>query len=280
MRIAVTGAAGMVGREVVEVLHDHDVAAWTHAELDVRDRDAVHAAVGTFQPHAIVHCAAFTLVDACESEVDRAYAVNALGSRNVAEAARRAGAYVVALSTDYVFDGTNPQPYHEWDRPNPCSVYGASKLAGEHEIDDASAVVRTSWVVGRYGANMVKTILRLRDGSPVLRFVDDQRGCPTVAADLARMLRSFVVERLPGTWHVTNQGPVSWFEFAREVLQAAGDDPSRVEPIATADLQPPRPAPRPANSVLDNRALRLSGRTLLPDFRVSLTPLVREILDC
>ena len=265
----------MVGREVVELLADHDVVGLDHATLDVGDRDSVLGAVGSHRPDAIVHCAAMTAVDACETERDRAFLVNALGVRFVMEAARRAGAYVVALSTDYVFDGSQPEPYHEWDTPNPASVYGQSKLAGEFEVDLECAVVRTSWVVGRYGANMAKTILRLAAGDSPLRFVDDQRGCPTVAADLATMLRTFVVDRLPGTWHVTNQGAVSWFEFAGEVLRAAGDDPARVEPISTADLVPPRPAPRPANSVLDNRALRLSGRALLPDFRESLPELVR-----
>jgi len=270
----------MVGREVVETLElgdAHEVVGLDHAALDVGDRDAVLGAIGSVHPDAIVHCAAMTAVDACESEPDRAFLVNALGSRFVMEGARRAGAYVVALSTDYVFDGTQPEPYHEWDTPNPESVYGQSKLAGEFELDLDCAVVRTSWVIGRYGANMAKTILRLAGGDAPLRFVDDQRGCPTVAADLATMLRTFVVERLPGTWHVTNQGPVSWFEFAGAVLRAAGDDPARVAPITTADLQPPRPAPRPANSVLDNRALRLSGRPLLPDFRESLPALVQAI---
>jgi dTDP-4-dehydrorhamnose reductase len=274
VKVLVTGAGGMVGREVVETLAPHDVIGLDHSRLDVSDRDAVLAVVGSVNPDAIVHCAAMTAVDACESESDRAYLVKALGTRFVVEAARRARAYVVALSTDYVFDGTQVEPYDEWDTPNPESVYGRSKLAGELEVDGAGAVVRTSWVVGRYGANMAKTILRLAAGDGPLRFVDDQRGCPTVAADLATMLRTFVVERLPGTWHVTNQGPVSWFEFAQEVLRAAGHDPGRVEPIATKDLDPPRPAPRPANSVLDNRALRLTGRPLLPDFRESLPTLV------
>lgn len=272
-----TGAGGMVGREVVEVLQPHEVIGLDHAALDVGDRDAVLGAIGVAQPDAIVHCAAMTAVDACESEPDRAFLVNALGVRFVMEGARRAGAYMVTLSTDYVFDGSQSEPYHEWDTPNPASVYGQSKLAGEFEIDLECAVVRTSWVIGRYGANMAKTVLRLAAGDSPMRFVDDQRGCPTVAADLATMLRTFVVERLPGTWHVTNQGAVSWFEFAGEVLRAAGHDPARVEPIATADLDPPRPAPRPANSVLDNRALRLAGRPLLPDFRESLPALVRAV---
>ena len=279
MRVLVTGAGGMVGREVVEAMSGHEVIGLDHAALDVGDRDSVLGAIGSTRPDAIVHCAAMTAVDACESERDRAFLVNALGVRFVMEGARRAGAYVVTLSTDYVFDGTQPEPYHEWDTPNPTSVYGQSKLGGEFEMDLECAVVRTSWVIGRYGANMAKTILRLAGGDAPLRFVDDQRGCPTVAKDLATMLRTFAVERLPGTWHVTNQGPVSWFEFAGEMLRAAGDDPARVAPISTTDLDPPRPAPRPANSVLDNRALRLAARPLLPDFRESLPELVRAIRE-
>jgi dTDP-4-dehydrorhamnose reductase len=281
LRVLVTGAGGMVGREVVEAFETgghHEVVGLDHAALDVGDRDSVLGAIGSHHPDAIVHCAAMTAVDACETERDRAFLVNALAVRFVMEGARRAGAYVVSISTDYVFDGTQPEPYHEWDTPNPTSVYGQSKLGGEFEIDPECAVVRTSWVIGRYGANMAKTILRLAGGDAPLRFVDDQRGCPTVAKDLAGTLRTFAVERLPGTWHVTNQGPVSWFEFAQEVLRANGNDPGRVSPITTADLDPPRPAPRPANSVLDNRALRLAGRPLLPDFRESLPELVRGVV--
>src|SRR5258708_35242717 len=264
----------MVGREVVETFEGHDVVALDHSTLDVGDRDSVLGAIGAARPDAIVHCAAMTAVDACETEPDRAFLVNALGVRFVMEDERGSGAYRVTLSTDCVFDGTQSEPYHEWDTPNPASVYGQSKLGGEFEVDLECAVVRTSWVIGRYGANMAKTVLRLADGDSPLRFVDDQRGCPTVAADLASGLRSFVVERLPGTWHVTNQGAVSWFGFAGEELRAAGHDPARVEPISTADLEPPRPAPRPANSVLDNRALRLFGLPQTPDFRESLPVLV------
>jgi dTDP-4-dehydrorhamnose reductase len=267
----------MVGREVVETFEGHDVVALDHSTLDVGDRDSVLGAIGAARPDAIIHCAAMTAVDVCETERDRAFLVNALGVRFVMEGARRAGAYLVTLSTDYVFDGEQSEPYHEWDTPNPTSVYGQSKLGGEFEVDLECAVVRTSWLVGRHGSNMAKTILRLAAGDAPLRFVDDQRGCPTLAADLALTLRTFVVERLPGTWHVTNQGAVSWFEFAQEVLRAAGEDPARVLPISTGDLDPPRPAPRPANSVLDNRALRLAGRPLLPDFRDSLPALIKTL---
>jgi dTDP-4-dehydrorhamnose reductase len=277
MKVLVTGAGGQVGSEVVTAFADHSVVGATRDMLDVGDRHAVMAAVTGMQPDAIVHCGAWTAVDACESDPDRALRVNALGTRHVMEAARLVGAYVVYLSTDYVFDGTKADPYVEWDDPRPASVYGRSKLGGEREIDSGSAVVRTSWVCGRTGANMVKTILRLAGEHDTLTFVDDQRGHPTFADDLARMVRTIVVSRLPGTYHVTNQGAVTWYEFARAVLEAAGENPARVKPIATADLQPPRPAPRPANSVLDNAALRLQGIDLLPDFREPLARLVHQL---
>jgi dTDP-4-dehydrorhamnose reductase len=279
MRVVVTGAAGQVGREVVDALAPHEVVALDRAALDVSDRSAVLAAIAAVHPDAIVHCAAWTAVDECEADEDGALRINALGTRWVGEGARRVGAYVVTLSTDYVFDGTKPTPYDEWDVPNPLSAYGRSKLAAEAEVGSGNAVVRTSWICGRYGDNMVKTILRVASESKhvPLRFVDDQRGHPTVAADLASMLRQFVVDRIAGVWHVTNQHAVSWFEFAQAVLDAAGEDASRVEPIATKDLQPPRAAPRPENSVLDNRALRLAGMPLLPDFRESLPRLLEAL---
>jgi len=278
MKILVTGAGGQVGREVVEVLSPHEVTACGHAELDVGDRSAVLGAVTSLRPDAIAHCASWTNVDGCEGDPDRAFRDNALGNRNVMEAARRVGAYVVTLSTDYVFDGEKDTAYHEWDTPNPLSVYGESKLAGEFEIDPDCGVVRTSWVCGRYGSNAIKTILRLASQPGNLRFVTDQRGSPTVVSDLVIALRAFIVDRLPGTWHVTNQGALTWYELARVVLLAAGDDPGRVEAIKTADLDPPRPATRPANSELENRALRLAGRPLLPHYRDSVDRLVRELL--
>jgi dTDP-4-dehydrorhamnose reductase len=278
MRVLVTGAGGQVGSELVAALTPHEVIACTHADLDAGDRDAALAAITSTRPDAIVHCAAWTDVDGCESDTERAYRDNALACRNVMEAARRVGAYVVALSTDYVFDGEKDAPYDEWDTPNPISVYGASKLAGEFEMDPACAVVRASWVCGRNGSNAIKTILRLAQQKGNMRFVTDQRGSPTIVSDLVIALRAFVVDRLPGTWHVTNQGALTWYEFARTVLIAAGEDPGRVEPITTAEMNPPRAAIRPANSELDNRALRLAGRPLLPDYRESVDRIVKELL--
>ncbi len=279
MRILITGAGGQVGHELVTAFADHDVTALDHAALEVADRESVLAAVTTVHPDAIVHSAAWTAVDACEADPDRAFAANAIGTRNVAEAARRVGATVCTFSTDYVFDGTKPEPYTEWDEPNPQSVYGRSKLGGEQELasDADSLILRISWVCGAHGNNMVKTILRLAGEHDTLSFVDDQRGHPTFADDLAGMVRRLVIERYTGLFHVTNQGAASWFEFARAVLESSGQDPERVKPIATTDLDPPRPAPRPANSVLDNAALRLSGVPLLPHYRESLDRLVATL---
>jgi dTDP-4-dehydrorhamnose reductase len=242
--------------------------------LAVEDRGAVLAAVLGTRPDVVVHAAAWTAVDACEGDPQRALAVNALGTRHVAEAAAAVGAHLLYLSTDYVFDGTASRPYVEWDDPRPLSVYGRSKLGGERECPPGATVVRTSWVAGAAGANMVRTALRLAQGAGPLRFVDDQRGSPTFTADLAAAVVTLALDRRPGVFHVTNQGETSWFGFVRAVLRAAGHDPARVEPIATAQLDPPRPAPRPANSVLDNAALRLCGLPLLPDWEDGLDRLV------
>jgi len=264
MRVLITGAGGQVGHELVSVFGagGHEVAGFDHASLDITNRDSVRAAVVEFQPDAIVHSAAWTAVDACESDADRAFAVNAMGTRFIVEASRLVDAAVHYISTDYVFDGTKDSAYVEWDQTNPQSVYGAS---------------RTSWVCGFHGPNMVKTILRLAGEHDTLSFVDDQLGCPTFADDLAVMIAQLVVERRTGVFHVTNAGPVSWYEFAREVLLASGQDPDRVLPVSTADLQPPRPAPRPANSVLDHAALRLSGIDTMADFREPLRRLVSSL---
>ncbi|MGZ4758727.1 MAG: dTDP-4-dehydrorhamnose reductase [Acidimicrobiales bacterium] len=277
MKVLITGAGGQVGRELVDVFAGHDVTGFDHRTLDVADRDAVLGAVTSIRPDVIVNSAAYTAVDACETETDTAWAVNAMAVRHLADGARRVGARVCHISTDYVFDGTKPDPYVEWDQPNPASMYGRSKLGGELELSPDDTIVRTSWVCGFHGGNMVKTILRLAGEHDTLSFVDDQRGHPTFADDLASVVNRLVVDRRPGLFHVTNQGAVSWFEFAQAVLEAAGLDPARVSPVATADLEPARPAPRPANSVLDNAALRLSGVPLAPDFHEPLGRLVPRL---
>lgn len=278
MRVLITGARGQVGSELAAfcAAAGDEVVGFSSPLGDITSRDSVLQAVSSVAPDSIIHAAAYTKVDECERDTDRAFATNAIGCRNVAEAANLVGAHVVALSTDYVFDGTKPTPYHEWDQPHPLSVYGRSKLAGEHEIEAAHSftVVRTSWVLGREGDNMVKTLLRLADGGATPAFVDDQVGHPTIVSDLVPVLRRFAVERRCGLFHVTNDGALSWFDLARSVFRLAGHDPDRVRPISTAELHPPRPAPRPANSVLDNRAMRLAGLPPLAHHEASLGHLV------
>jgi dTDP-4-dehydrorhamnose reductase len=278
MRVLITGAAGQLGTDLV--LHctasGDDVIACDSATLDLGDRDSVAQAITGSHPDVVINAGAWTAVDACEDDPDKAWRINALGVRWVTDAARTAGAHVVHVSTDYVFDGTKPEPYVEWDPTNPQSAYGRSKLGGEQEVDPAHAVVRTAWVCGAHGHNMVKTVLSLAD-RPELAFVDDQRGSPTFTADLAAALRRLAVDRLPGTFHVTNQGETTWYGFVRDILELAGYDPGIVRPITTADLDPPRPAPRPANSVLDNAVLRLSGLPLLPHYRDTLERLLRDL---
>ncbi len=307
-RVLVTGGQGQLGRDLQDVLAGVvpagglapgtegatdlfpsiaagavDVLSTDIDTLDVVDRNAVRSAVEAFRPDVVIHGGAFTAVDACESDPDTAYAVNSLGTRNIAEAAAAAGAHLVYVSTDYVFDGRLDRPYVEWDRPDPSSVYGRSKLGGEFEVQalsgSAATIVRTAWVSGAHGANMTKTVLRLATADPSgpLRFVDDQHGCPTFTADLAQAVVRLALDRRPGTFHVTNHGETTWFGFARATLAAAGLDPGRVEPIATAELVPPRPAPRPANSRLDNVALRLSGLGVLPEWTDALNRLVKAL---
>jgi dTDP-4-dehydrorhamnose reductase len=285
VRVLITGAGGQLGHDLTSVFSDSpsrpDVLAADRAHLDVADRDAVLQAITSTRPTVVIHAGAWTAVDACEGDPDRAFRVNALGTRHVAEAAALVDAHLVYVSTDYVFDGAATDPYREWDQTNPLSVYGRSKLGGEREVQalrPGATIVRTSWVCGAHGGNMVKTVLRLAQNRPELHFVDDQHGCPTFTEDLAAMILRLATARLPGLFHVTNQGATTWYHFARDVLAAAGLDPDRVKPIATAELQPPRPAPRPANSVLDNAALRYQGIPLLDDHHIPLERLVKQLI--
>jgi dTDP-4-dehydrorhamnose reductase len=287
MRVLVTGASGQLGTDIVAELERRaadrrrgpkwQIVAAGRRELDVSGRERVLAVIADLEPDVIIHAAALTDVDACEEDPERALAVNALGTRHVAEAARLVSAHVCYLSTDYVFDGRSKRPYTEWDRPNPLSVYGLAKLGGEQEVDRSATIVRTAWVCGRYGHNIVKTILSLSASGAPLRFVDDRRGSPTSSSDLAAKVVDLASSRRPGIFHVTNQGETTWYGLARAVLSHAGLDPGRVEAIAAADLDPPRPAPRPANSVLDNAVLRMEGDELLPPWEVSIGHLVEAL---
>ena len=283
MRVLITGGHGQLGLDLRAALAEagDEVVAFRHADLDITDRDAVLSTVTSVRPSAVINCAAWTAVDACEADPDRAIAANGLAVRWLAEACQKVDAHLVQISTDYVFDGTLDRAYHEWDEPNPQSVYGSSKLAGEREalaLGTGAAVVRTSWVCGANGANMVKTIMRLAQQQPHLSFVDDQIGHPTFTTDLAVALRRVAIDRRSGVVHLTNQTATSWFGFAQDVVEAMGRDRAMVQPIATAQLHPPRPATRPANSRLDNAVWRASGMTALRDYREPLGEVVRALM--
>jgi dTDP-4-dehydrorhamnose reductase len=282
MRVLITGAGGQLGHDLQRAFADdthHEVVPCTRDELDLASRDSVLQAITTVAPDVVVQAGAWTHVDGCETEPDQAWRVNALGTRHVADASRVVAARVVYVSTDYVFDGRASTPYTEWSAVGPLSMYGRSKLGGERELSPSDTIVRTSWVCGVHGANFVKTMLRLAGERDTLTVVDDQHGCPTFTPDLAAAIKLLVVHRLPGVFHVTNQGATTWFAFARAIFAAAGLDAERVQPISTAELQPARPAPRPAYSVLDNAALRLSDLPMLPDWHEPLERMVKELVS-
>lgn len=276
-RVLVTGAGGQLGTALVAALDDprREVIAAARADLDVGDRDAVLGAVTNLRPDLIINAAAMTDVDGCESDPDRAFRVNAMANRHLMDGARRVGAHLVTISTDYVFDGETDRPYLEWDDCAPLSVYGRSKRAGELEVDPSATVVRTTWVFSRT-VGLVQAIVRLAKGDQTLRFVDDNFACPTSADDLAVAVSEIALSRLPGIFHVTNQGGTTPYDLARHVVALAGEDPARVVAVTSEELG--RAARRPARSDLDNAAMRLSGLPLLPDHREPVERLVKELV--
>lgn len=278
MRIAVTGAGGMLGQDLCRVLGTrHEVYPLRRGDLDITDPDAVTETLGRIAPQVVVHAAGWTDVDGCERDPDRAFRVNALGSRYVALGAASAGAALLYLSTDYVFDGAKKEPYTEWDPPAPLSVYGASKLAGEREVRALCPrhwIVRTSWLFGP-GRNFVATILAQARRDAPLRVVDDQVGSPTYTEDLAAGLAALLEAPRFGIYHLTNGGHCSWFEFATAIVRAVGLRVP-VEPIPSTALA--RPAPRPPYSVLRNACWELEGRPPLRPWPEALSAYLARIL--
>jgi dTDP-4-dehydrorhamnose reductase len=271
MRILVTGAGGMLGHDLMTVADDARVESvgLTRAELDITDAGEVAAAIQDASPDVVVNCAAWTNVDGAESEFDAALAINGEGAGNVAAAARRAGAWTIQLSTDYVFDGRKRTPYLESDPTAPLSGYGRSKVAGEdavmREAPDAHTTVRSSWLFGAHGHCFPATIRRLADERDELTVVDDQVGCPTFTGHLALALLALAETRPLGVLHVAAGGSCSWFELAAQVVTDAGRS-TRVIPGKTTDQS--RPAPRPAYSVLGTE--RDAVAPLLPHWREGL----------
>ena len=269
MKILVTGAGGMLAQAMIPTLEreGHEVLGLTRGDADVTKLDALLYPARAFKPDWVAHLAAFTRVDDCETRADHAFLVNGLGPQNAALAAAEVGAAVLAISTDYVFDGAARRPYREHDAVAPQSVYGASKWAGEQAVREVHArhlVVRTAWLYGRGGRNFVDTILhRARAGEP-LEVVDDQRGSPTWTSDLANGLIRLMARAQYGTYHCTNSGECSWHDLAAHAISRAGLS-VKLERTSTAAF--PRPAKRPAWSVLSNRLFEHVTGAALPDWR-------------
>jgi len=251
-KVLVTGAGGLLGRYVVNrFTGQYDVVAATHQDLDIADRNVVEQWIRKLHPEVIINCAAMSQVDLCETERERAFAVNSEGPRYLAEACRQIGAELVHISTDYVFDGTKSVPYTIEDRENPISTYGQSKLAGEkfvREALDRSYIVRVARIFGEGGRNFASTVVDLARREGRVRGIIDEIGSPTYAKDLADRLETLISLGYPGVYHVTNQGACSWYEFAHEALRIVGLEGVVIEKMKSADLQ--RPARRPHSTAL------------------------------
>ncbi|PRR70669.1 dTDP-4-dehydrorhamnose reductase [Neomoorella humiferrea] len=271
-KFLITGAGGMLGQAVTREFQgrNHTVTALSHAWLDITDLAAVKQALVEYTPEVIINCAAYTKVDQAETDYEAAVQVNALGVRNLALACKETGAVLVHISTDYVFDGQKNEPWNIYDTRHPINAYGRSKYLGERFLETIAPryyLVRTSWLFGPGGPNFVETILKLAREKETLTVVDDQWGCPTYTIDLARALAGLVASGCYGVYHITNQGATTWYRFAREILAAAGVK-TNIKPVTTAAF--PRPARRPAYSVLDPFPLKETIGYLLPPWQDAL----------
>lgn len=295
-RVLVTGAGGQVGIDLVDVLGariplgadgsfnpdgqsiregEFEVVALSRRDLDVTNRDAVIGSLRNERPDVIVHLAAYTAVDKAEDDMEECYAVNARGTETMSLGARDVGAHLITISTDYVFNGEKGAPYVETDRPNPINVYGASKLEGEELCLAGDTIVRTSWVMGVRGKNVVHVIAERALGGEGVRFVDDQMGTVTAASDLSRSLVTLIRERPGGLWHVANSGVTTWFDIAAHVGTLLGRPEGFATPIQTGDLSPAPLASRPPRSDLDTS--KFAERwAALPAWRDAVERLVRD----
>lgn len=276
-RYLITGATGMLGRDLQLALAGRDVTSFTKAELDVTDLEAVLTATAGYD--VMINASAYTKVDDAETNEDAAYAINAIGPHNLALAAASTSAKLVQVSTDYVFDGSATEPYSEDTPLEPISAYGRTKAAGELFVlathPSGSYIVRTAWLYGEHGTNFPRTMLKLAAVRDTLAVVNDQVGQPTWTADLAKQIVELLdANAPPGIYHGTNSGETTWFGFARAVFAAAGLDPARVTP--TDSSRSVRPAPRPSYSVLGHDAWAAAGLTPMRDWRSALIEAVES----
>jgi len=278
LKILVTGCNGMLGNDVIDILSQtHQVVGIDIDDCDITDIEQVYGKVAKIEPELVVHTAAYTDVDGCEKNIELAYRVNAIGTQNVALSCQRLGAIMLYVSTDFVFNGNKSEPYLEWDSPNPLSVYGFSKYAGEHFVTgllNKYYIIRIAWLYGGNGKNFVKTILRLADEQGKLRIVDDQIGSPTYTIDVARGIERLVESGRYGIYHMVNKGAVSWYEFARKILDLSERHHVMIEPITSEELG--RPAIRPAYSALRNLALELTIGDPMRAWEAALGEFIKE----
>lgn len=270
-RWLVVGANGMLGSEVMAQLEGRHLRGIDLPNIDITDPESVHSNVRDVD--IVVNCAAYTAVDDAETNEGLAFMINAVGPALLATQCANIGAKLVQISTDYVFDGSFPEAHPEDFGPNPQSAYGRTKAAGEWavrgELPLASWILRTAWLYGANGPNFVKTMVKLEAIKPELQVVDDQHGQPTWARDVAKQIVAVVDSDIPaGTYHATSTGETSWFGLTREIFALAGADPKRVQPTTTENF--PRPAPRPANSVLGHERWVTVGLSPLPPWEQSL----------
>jgi len=274
MRILVTGANGQLGYELQRALSGEDLILADRPDYELTD-PKLGDKIASTRPNLVIHTAGYTDVDGCEGDPDTAFQVNAQGTRRVAEGAAKATARLIYLSTDYVFDGKKTEPYTERDPVNPLNVYGRSKLLGEQEalaVCPETLIIRTSWLYGAIGKNFVKTILQLAATRPEIRVVNDQRGSPTYARDLAGAIARLIRQDARGLVHAGGEGECTWYEFADAIIQETGSD-CRLIPISTAESG--RLAVRPSYSVLSTALLRQHGLNLLP-WRAGLRLFIAE----
>jgi dTDP-4-dehydrorhamnose reductase len=269
-RILVVGAKGMLGRDLMEVLPfsipGDDVVGWDIEEIDIQKREEAVTKIEKLQPDVVVHIAAYTDVDGCELNKEKAFAVNAEGTRSVALVASKCHAKMVYLSTDYVFDGDKREPYLENDSPHPLNVYGQSKLMGEqyvHALVEDFLIIRTQWLYGPFGKNFVSSVIRQAREKSALSIVDDQTGSPTYTADLAKAISVLIQFDARGVFHVANSGLCTWCTFGQTILKLSGVNRVKVIPISSRELG--RPATRPSYSVLSCQKLKEeTGLTMRP----------------